>query len=371
MKIKIIFLFLTLAIQIKSQNYSTVDQIKDYLIKNINNLEAIEGIWSVSIKWGESLKVNGAKDINDRNREAIIKQGGILCTYKIENDNKRVTKVDGLSYLNTSSEKIYIQKTVLESSKILTYYANFVSDNVFKVETTADELIMCTEFYLKIFPDDNTVQEALKKEEKRAGTGFAISNNGYFVTCNHVIENAKSIKVKGVNGDFNNSYNAKIIITDINNDIAILKIDDIKLIINGTIPYTIKSTVTEVGTNIYILGYPLTATMGDEIKLTNGIVSAKSGFMGDITSYQITAAVQPGNSGGPLFDDFGRIIGIVNAKHYGAENASYAIKSAYLINLIESLPAKLALPTINALSGKDLTNKVKIMKNFIYIIEVN
>lgn len=66
--------------------------------------------------------------------------------------------------------------------------------------------------------------------------------------------------------------------------------------------------------------------MGDEIKLTTGVISSKTGFQGDVSLYQISAPIQPGNSGGPLFDNKGNLIGIVNAKHKGAENVGYAIK---------------------------------------------
>ena len=111
--------------------------------------------------------------------------------------------------------------------------------------------------------------------------------------------------------------------------------------------------------------------MGDEVKLTNGIISAKSGFQGDITTYQISAPVQPGNSGGPLFDNKGNLIGIINAKHLGTENVSYAIKVAYLLNLIETMPTTPKLQTINSLTNKSLAEQVKIIKNYTYIIEVN
>lgn len=117
------------------------------------------------------------------------------------------------------------------------------------------------------------------------------------------------------------------------------------------------------------MGYPLRATMGDEIKLTNGIVSSKTGFQGDITSYQISAPVQPGNSGGPLFDNQGNLIGIINAKHTGAENASYAVKTSYLTNLIDLLSSPPKLQTINSLSSKTLTQQVELAKKFVYIIE--
>jgi len=80
---------------------------------------------------------------------------------------------------------------------------------------------------------------------------------------------------------------------------------------------------------VFILGYPLRATMGDEIKVTNGIISSRSGFKGDITTYQISAAAQPGNSGGHLFNKDGNLVEIVSAKPLEAENATYAVKSKH------------------------------------------
>jgi S1-C subfamily serine protease len=222
--------------------------------------------------------------------------------------------------------------------------------------------------YLKLYPTtaDNIVQE---KTEKSSGTGFAISSNGIIVTNHHVIDGAKTIKVRGVNSDFYKTFKAKLLVTDKNNDLALIQIDDYTFNSLEAIPYTITTELSGVGENIFVLGYPLRATMGDEIKLTNGIVSSRTGFQGDITSYQISAPVQPGNSGGPLFDSQGNLIGIVNAKHVGAENASYAVKASYLTNLIDVLPSLPKLQTINALSSKTLTQQVELAKKFVYIIE--
>ena len=150
-----------------------------------------------------------------------------------------------------------------------------------------------------------------------------------------------------------------------------LQIDDPSFTTLGTIPYIIANRASDVGSSVFVLGYPLRATMGDEVKLTNGIISSKSGFQGDVTSYQITAPIQPGNSGGPLFDEKGNIIGVINAKHGGAENVSYAIKASYLMNLIDLMPTPPKLQTISIVSGKSLTEQVKILKKFTYIIEIN
>jgi len=111
--------------------------------------------------------------------------------------------------------------------------------------------------------------------------------------------------------------------------------------------------------------------MGEEVKLTNGIVSSKTGYKGDISLYQISAPVQPGNSGGPLFDKNGNLLGVINAKHSYAENAGYAIKVNYLVSLMDLLPITINQPTSNTLNGKSLTEQVKIASNYTYIIVVN
>lgn len=225
------------------------------------------------------------------------------------------------------------------------------------------------EAYLKLYPTSESALASINPEITSSGTGFAINNNGYILTNNHVIENAKSISVRGLNSDFNTFYKAEIVLRDKNNDLAIIKITDDRIKKFKEPPYTFKTTQSEVGENVFALGYPLRATMGDEIKLTNGIISSKSGFQGDITNYQISVPVQPGNSGGPLIDSKGNVIGVISAKHVGAENASYAVKISYLINMVQLSDENLKLNEINSISSDDLPAQVKKVKEFVYIIE--
>jgi S1-C subfamily serine protease len=223
--------------------------------------------------------------------------------------------------------------------------------------------------YLKMYPTGSG--SISSGSPKSSGTGFAISSNGYIVTNYHVIENAKSIEVKGINGNFTGKLSAKVVVSDEKNDLAIIKIEDSRFTTLGTIPYNFRKGVADVGENIFVLGYPLTTTMGEEVKLTNGIVSSRTGFKGDISLYQISAPVQPGNSGGPLFDKNGNLLGVINAKHSYAENAGYAIKVSYLISLMDLLPVTINQPPVNSLNSKILTEQVKIASNFTYIIVVN
>ena len=209
-----------------------------------------------------------------------------------------------------------------------------------------------------------------KFEITGSGSGFAITANGLIVTSYHVVSDAHKIQIRGVNGEFDKVFKAKIIAFDKNNDLAILKIDDTKFTQINSIPYSLSDKTADVGDDVFVLGYPLRAVMGDEIKLTNGLISSKSGFQGDVTSYQISATVQAGNSGCPLFDKSGNVIGVVNAR-LPVENASYAIKTPYLKTLLSSLENSPALTIINSLEGKSLSEQVKSVKNFVYIIEVS
>ena len=221
--------------------------------------------------------------------------------------------------------------------------------------------------YIKLFPsatDNISIADAPANEW--TGTGFALKDN-YIVTNYHVVDGAKSISIKGINGNFVKGCDADVIATDKQNDLAILKVNGVT-IQSVNIPYSVKTNTAEVGEEVFVLGYPLTSTMGDEIKLTTGVVSSRSGFQGDVSLYQISAPIQPGNSGGPLFDSKGNVIGIVSAKHKGAENVSYAIKASYLRNLMESSLTNNILPQNTKLATLNLSGKVKSAKNFVYYI---
>ncbi|MBT6448106.1 MAG: trypsin-like serine protease, partial [Flavobacteriaceae bacterium] len=141
-----------------------------------------------------------------------------------------------------------------------------------------------------------------------------------------------------------------------------------------SVDYNFKTRTADVGTSIYTYGYPLAlSVMGKEVKVTNGIISAKSGFNGDITTYQISAPIQKGNSGGPLFDNYGNFLGINSSviNKDIAENVGYSIKSNYVLNLIDVLPSKIILPSDSSIESKPLTEQVKQISQYVVLIKVN
>ena len=206
------------------------------------------------------------------------------------------------------------------------------------------------------------------------GTGFFIDLKGYIATNYHVVENVSEIEVEFNRNGSKQIYQAKVIKSDKQNDIAIIKINSDDFIPFDTLPYFFKIDLADVGSSVFTLGFPMALSlMGEDIKFTDGKISSKTGFQGNITNYQISVPIQPGNSGGPLFDFDGNLIGItsstVNRQLDLTENVNYAIKSSYLVNLIDVLDIKLQLPNNLSLAKKSLTDKIKILSDFVVLIK--
>lgn len=232
--------------------------------------------------------------------------------------------------------------------------------------------------FIKMYPtaNDNTSNKKSNKNSISAtGSGFVLNKSGIIATNAHVIDGAEKIEIAIDNEFGENTYSAKVVLKDAINDVALLEIieDDFKGF--NDLPYKI-TTETEIGENVFTIGFPLNSIMGKNFKVNNGIISSNTGISDDIRHYQISVPLQPGNSGGPLFNENGDVIGITTARLNGqaigtsVQNVNYAIKSAYILNLINMLP-EFELPKGNdSLQGKDLKEKVKSLKNYVCLITV-
>ena len=166
-----------------------------------------------------------------------------------------------------------------------------------------------------------------------AGSGVILTTDGYIVTNHHVIEDANTITVRTRSGD---EYKATLVGTDEQSDLAVLKIDasDLTPAVLG------DSTKLEVGDLAIAIGNPLGELGGS---VTSGIISALDREMTidgqTMTLLQTDAAVNPGNSGGGLFDANGDLIGIVNAKSSGedVEGIGFAIPISTAKDIIDEL----------------------------------
>jgi S1-C subfamily serine protease len=198
---------------------------------------------------------------------------------------------------------------------------------------------------------------------------------GLLATNAHVVQNSNKIEVVFTNDSSALTFSAKILLLDKNNDVALLSINDDKFKGFNSIPYGISDKAA-IGSDAYTIGFPLNNVMGIAYKVTNGIVSSTSGIDDDLRYYQITVPLQPGNSGGPLFDKNGNVIGITSAKlnekavGTSVENVNYAIKSAYLSNLCNMLPESIDLTSKSELQGKSLEEQIKVLKNYVCLVRV-
>lgn len=235
-----------------------------------------------------------------------------------------------------------------------------------KIKVAADNLLVKQVSFDEVTSNNNGLW-------KGNGTGFFISNEGYLATNYHVVAEASEIEIEFIRNGQKQNYKAKVIQSDKQNDLAVLKIDDNSFVPFSSIPYNFQTSLTDVGSNVFALGYPMAlSVMGTEIKFTDGKISSKTGFQGDISTYQMTTPIQPGSSGGPLFDFDGNLIGINSAKIRAdvADNVSYAIKSSYLKNLIDVLPSTLSLPNDKTIMNKTLTEKIKIISDYVVLIRL-
>ena len=190
-----------------------------------------------------------------------------------------------------------------------------------------------------------------------SGSGIALAPK-VFATNNHVVEGATHLFAYFTESKL--KYKAETLFVDSDNDLALVKITDPKFSGFPAINYGFKLSTEDVGTEVFVLGYPRVDTMGEEVKLTTGVVSSRSGFQGNQSQYQVSAPIQPGNSGGPLFNESGELIGIVSAKHSdGAENVSYAVKLSYLNDLIIKSGENISLTRSSLISSQKLSEKCK------------
>ncbi|WP_025142861.1 S1C family serine protease [Pedobacter jeongneungensis] len=260
------------------------------------------------------------------------------------------------SFLVLSLVSIY---SIQHSSKQEEHYRQ-LSNQVNKAIKTQNSLI-------RKINNNTTTSDKPSVQNSFGGTGFAISTNGYILTNLHIINGADSLYVQNSKGE---SFKVKSVYTDPQNDIAILKISDKHFSNLSSIPYSIKRSMSSIGEMVYTLGYPK-----DDAVLGEGYVSSKNGFIGDTTQYQVAISVNPGNSGGPVLDNNGNLVGIISGKPDQTEGAAFAIKSKYILEAMRAIPQdslgsnKLSANKRSLLSGLKRTKQIEKIQDYVFMIK--
>jgi S1-C subfamily serine protease len=225
---------------------------------------------------------------------------------------------------------------------------------------------------------DNKIKDVDNKSEKKPivnpiyrynGTGFMIDSKGYLVTNAHVVRNAKTVVVQNKKGD---NFNARVVFTDFAKDLVILKIEDDSFKTLMPVPYGISKSSSDLAESIYTLGYP----RNDEMVYGQGYLSAPTGYNGDTLSCQIAIAANPGNSGGPVLNHNGEVIGILSTRQVSAEGVVFAVQSKYIHSILNELKKtdtslKVKAPAVSSLKGMDRVQQVKKIEDYVFMVKVN
>ncbi len=183
-----------------------------------------------------------------------------------------------------------------------------------------------------------------------SGTGFWVDTNR-IATSWHVVKNASNIRVTDAKGE---SHTARVVAENVEHDLAVLRIAGAE----WPTHLKIASGEAGLGAEVFTIGFPQTEIMGVKPKLATGVISSRFGLRDDPRTYQISVPVQSGNSGGPLINQQGEVVGVVasklNAKQVFEwtgdlpQNVNYAVKSAQLKEMVGAVTSGNAVVGVGA-----------------------
>ena len=212
------------------------------------------------------------------------------------------------------------------------YFANgsIKQEGIFK----DDEWLYAEESSPNILNKGNQDNEVINAS---SGSGFAVSLDGYVITNNHVIEGCQEVILHTKEKDIK----TRIISFDPQNDLALLKGD-----FQPRTVFALSNNRPELLQDIYVAGFPFGNAISSSIKVTKGIISSLTGIGNNFSNIQIDAALQSGNSGGPIIDDYGNVIAVAVSKldakymleNFGSipENTNFGIKSSVVKSMLDS-----------------------------------
>lgn len=363
-------------------HWETIDinkeQLQDYFDRNIKNLAPIEGIWT-SFEGKPHYQIGIIKDPKSTERDFVA----IIIS-------------SGTPSWQPKQVKIEFQKTAYKSLYTTTYYthnhskqmttASIDKNGILKIQLK--QLFDDSSFeinFIKNYPMNVTVSSTGRigssEINQSQGSGFLLAETGIVVTNYHIVKDSSNIEV--LFPQVGITVKAKLALKDVANDLVILRLTDFNFsnIFSTNIPYSIAlSNSVKLGQEVFTLGFPLGAILGKSARVSTGTINSLYGIQDDPRLFQISNPIQPGNSGSPLFNQNGEIVGIVvatlNAKYFYEntdvipQNVNFAIKSDYINNLSSMLPENEEIKNRHSqLTSKNLEEQLKLITPFVVTVK--
>lgn len=328
---------------------------------------------------------------NTYNQFLVTNQGTFTVDNLVDNVNfgNKFSKTDKINLgvgaenvlkIVRKEEKIFyiINGEIVDTQYLFDFEGSEFKIVVFQDEKNVNSSIIVKDFVFKDTEQYDEVQNGLelgKFNWTGSGSGFFIDKSGFVATNYHVIDEANEVWIKTTKNGESKKYKAVVVLSDKANDLSILKITDSSFVPLPDLPYQIALESVAVGNEIFTLGFPLADVIGETVKFTDGKVSSLIAIDDDVTRYQVTLPIQSGNSGGPLFDNFGNVVGVVVAQldkdQYTSENVNYAVKSSFLKNLIDIVPVNISKPNKkNKVSSLSQVEKIKLYSDYVVMVQI-
>jgi S1-C subfamily serine protease len=251
-------------------------------------------------------------------------------------------------------------------SGLVAYFTPNTRPQLEQLSREVSNLKIQTTILTREFRDTSKVTRVPVNETfKFGGTGFLVDAKGYLVTNAHVIKGAKTIIVQSRGQEFK----AALVKIDAERDLAILKIEDADFKPFASLPYGFKRSGADLGEQIFTLGFPR-----DEIVYGEGYMSASTGYNGDTVSCQIAVAANPGNSGGPVFNKNGEVVGILSTRQIQAQGFVFAVTAKNIFKSLDELKKDTAyqtikLNTLSAVKGMERPQQIKKIEDCVFLVK--